>query len=126
MLKKEVASTSNGGGEGREQKDVTGYRQSLVQTLHQCSVRFASVAPAVVPLVGVASLSSFYLLLLSCLISLSLSLSLQLLDFLSDSDEGTAEDVLAFVREAIQQYPRLKGNVVGRLLDVFGVIKSVK
>lgn len=123
VLKKEVASTSNGGGEGREQKDVTGYRQSLVQTLHQCSVRFASVAPAVVPLVGVASLSSFYLLLLSCL---SLSLSLQLLDFLSDSDEGTAEDVLAFVREAIQQYPRLKGNVVGRLLDVFGVIKSVK
>ena len=54
------------------------------------------------------------------------SLLLQLLDFLSDSDEGTAEDVLAFVREAIQQYPRLKGNVVGRLLDVFGIIKSVR
>ena len=53
-------------------------------------------------------------------------LLLQLLDFLSDSDEGTAEDVLAFVREAIQQYPRLKGNVVGRLLDVFGIIKSVR
>ena len=53
-------------------------------------------------------------------------LLLQLLDFLSDNDEGTAEDVLEFVREAIQQYPRLKGNVVGRLLDVFGVIKSVR
>ena len=52
VLKKEVAATSNGGGEGREQKDVTGYRQSLVRTLHQCSVRFAAVAPAVVPLVG--------------------------------------------------------------------------
>ena len=50
----------------------------------------------------------------------------QLLDFLSDSDEGTAEDVLAFVREAIQRYPQLKGNVVGKLLEVFGLIKSVR
>ena len=49
-----------------------------------------------------------------------------MLDFLSDSDEATAEGVLAFIQEAIQQYPRLKGSVVGRLLDVFGVIKSVK
>lgn len=99
VLKKEVASTSNGGGgEGGDQKDVTGYRQSLVRTLHHCSVRFSIVAPAVVPL---------------------------LLDFLSDSDEGTAEDVLAFVREAIQRYPQLKGNVVGKLLEVFGLIQSV-
>ena len=50
----------------------------------------------------------------------------QLLDFLSDSDEGTAEDVLVFVREAIQRYPQLKGNVVGKLLEVFSLIKSVK
>ena len=49
----------------------------------------------------------------------------QLLDFLSDSDEGTAEDVLVFVREAIQRYPQLKGNVVGKLLEVFGLIKNV-
>ena len=53
VLKKEVASTSNGGGgEGGDQKDVTGYRQSLVRTLHHCSVRFSIVAPAVVPLVS--------------------------------------------------------------------------
>lgn len=98
VLKKEVANTSNGGGEGGDQKDVTGYRQCLVRTLHHCSVRFSIVAPAVVPL---------------------------LLDFLSDSDEGTAEDVLVFVREAIQRYPQLKGSVVGKLLEVFGLIKSV-
>ena len=51
VLKKEVANTSNGGGEN-EAADVAGYRQSLVRTLHSCSIRFASVAPAVVPLVG--------------------------------------------------------------------------
>ena len=50
VLKKEVANTSNGGGEN-EVGDVAGYRQSLVKTLHSCSIRFASVAPAVVPLV---------------------------------------------------------------------------
>ena len=50
VLKKEVANTSNGGGEN-EIGDVAGYRQSLVKTLHSCSIRFASVAPAVVPLV---------------------------------------------------------------------------
>ena len=58
VLKKEVASTSNGGGESVDQKDVTGYRQSLVRTLHHCSIRFASVAPAVVPLVSCAPTSS--------------------------------------------------------------------
>ena len=58
VLKKEVASTSNGGGESVDQKDVTGYRQSLVRTLHHCSIRFASVAPAVVPLVSRAPTSS--------------------------------------------------------------------
>ena len=56
----------------------------------------------------------------------SSSFTPQLLDFLSDSDEGTAKNVLAFVREAIQQYLQLKGNVVGKLLEVFSLIKSVK
>jgi len=97
VLKKEVANTSNGGGEN-EVGDVAGYRQSLVKTLHSCSIRFASVAPAVVPL---------------------------LLEFLSDSDEATANDVLVFVREAIQRYPQLKANVVAKLLEVFGQIKSI-
>lgn len=98
VLKKEVANTSNGGGEG-DTGDLAGYRQSLVRTLHSCSIRFANVAPAVVPL---------------------------LLDFLGDSDEATAEDVLVFVREAIQRYPTLKANVVAKLLEVFREIKSVK
>lgn len=54
MLKKEVASTSNGGASSEgasEAGDMAGYRQSLVRTLHSCSIKFPSVAPSVVPLV---------------------------------------------------------------------------
>ena len=50
----------------------------------------------------------------------------QLLEFLSDNDEGTSGDVLMFVREAVQRYPQLKPNVVGKLLEVFCYIKSVR
>ena len=58
VLKKEVASTSNGGvsSEGAsESGDMAGYRQSLVKTLHSCSIKFPSVAPSVVPLVCLLS-----------------------------------------------------------------------
>lgn len=53
MLKKEVANSSNGnsGEASTDMKDLASYRQCLVRTLHSCSIRFTSVAPAVVPLV---------------------------------------------------------------------------
>lgn len=56
----------------------------------------------------------------------SIWISIQLLEFLSDDDEGTSGDVLVFVREAVQRYPQLKPNVVSKLLEVFSHIKSVK
>lgn len=59
ILKKEVTSSSgNGeGGRGGDEADVSSYRQALVRTLHACSVKFATVAPSVVPLVNPPSLS---------------------------------------------------------------------
>ena len=51
ILKKEVSSSSSTTSE-LEVGDLTGYRQALVKTLHACSVRYASVAPSVVPLVS--------------------------------------------------------------------------
>ena len=64
--------------------------------------------------------------LVGTVVTVKESLPIQLLEFLSDSDEPTAEDVLVFVREAIQRYPQLKGNVAAKLLEVFPQIKSVK
>ena len=58
VLKKEVANTSNGGASSEgvgESGDLAGYRQSLVRTLHSCSIKFPAVAPSVVPLVSILS-----------------------------------------------------------------------
>ena len=51
VLKKEVMNSSNGGSNA-DSSDMANYRQCLVRTLHSCSIRFNSVAPAVVPLVS--------------------------------------------------------------------------
>lgn len=54
VLKKEVVNSSNGnsGESNVDNNELASYRQCLVRTLHSCSVRFTSVAPAVVPLVS--------------------------------------------------------------------------
>lgn len=56
VLKKEVMSSSNGhsGDSSVDNNDLSSYRQCLVRTLHSCSIRFTSVAPAVVPLVCIS------------------------------------------------------------------------
>jgi coatomer subunit beta len=97
ILKKEVTSSNDGSSETEEASDLSSYRQALVKTLHACSIKFASVAPSVVPL---------------------------LLEFLSNGDNDTSEKVLMFVREAVQCYPELKPAIVTRLLEVFNSIQS--
>lgn len=64
VLKKEVISSSINGNSGEsnvDNTDLASYRQCLVRTLHSCSVRFTSVAPAVVPLVSItANMDTFF------------------------------------------------------------------
>ena len=55
ILKKEVTNSSGNGDNGAS-SDIASYRQCLVKTLHACSVKFASVAPSVVPLVSICLL----------------------------------------------------------------------
>ena len=59
VLKKEVVKTNN----AMEHEDTGKYRQLLVRTLHQCSVKFADVASTVIPVVCQMCLS--YLMCLS-------------------------------------------------------------
>jgi len=54
VLKKEVIKTN----EAVEQEDASKYRQLLVRTLHQLSVRFPDVAPNIIPVVSTKSLYS--------------------------------------------------------------------
>ena len=48
VLKKEVVKTNN----AVEHEDTGKYRQLLVRTLHQCTVKFPDVAATIIPVVG--------------------------------------------------------------------------
>ncbi|ESO00164.1 hypothetical protein HELRODRAFT_101151 [Helobdella robusta] len=95
VLKKEVMKTNS----SSEHEDSGKYRQLLVRTLHQCSVKFPDVAATVIPM---------------------------LIEFLSDNNELAACDVLVFVREAIHRFEQLRPTIINKLLDTFSSIKSVK
>ncbi|XP_067946901.1 coatomer subunit beta-like [Watersipora subatra] len=95
VLKKEVIKTN----EAVEQEDANKYRQLLVRTLHQCSVRFPDVAPNIIPV---------------------------LMEFLSDTSELASQDVLVFVREAVQRFHNLRPIVLNKMIEVFPAIKNIK
>ncbi|XP_058814070.1 coatomer subunit beta [Topomyia yanbarensis] len=82
-----------------EHEDTGKYRQLLVRTLHICCIKFPDVAATVIPV---------------------------LVEFLSDSNELAAADVLIFVREAIQKFPHLQLLVIEKLLEAFPAVKSSK
>ncbi|KAL9873721.1 coatomer subunit beta isoform 1-T1 [Glossina fuscipes fuscipes] len=80
-------------------EDTGKYRQLLVRTLHSCSIKFPDVAGNVIPV---------------------------LVEFLSDTNELAAADVLIFIREAIQKFPSLRNLIIGHLIEAFSQIKSSK
>lgn len=84
--------------EGAED-DSGNYRQLLVRTLHTCCVKYPDVAPSVVPM---------------------------LTEFLGDTNEQAALDVLLFVREAVLKFSALKGVILEKLLENFHTIRNVK
>lgn len=49
-----------------------------------------------------------------------------LTEFLSDSNEQAATDVLVFIREAIQKFPNLRTLITEKLIETFSSIRSVK
>lgn len=49
-----------------------------------------------------------------------------LAEFLSDTNEQAAADVLIFIREAIQKFPSLRGLITDKLIESFPAIRSVK
>lgn len=82
-----------------EQDDSGNYRQLLVRTLHSCCVKYPDVAPTVVPM---------------------------LTEFLGDTNEQAALDVLLFVREAVLKFTSLKAVIIEKLLENFHTIRNVK
>jgi len=82
-----------------EQEDTGKYRQLLVRTLHSACIKFPDVASTVIPL---------------------------LMEFLSDTNELAAMDVLIFVREAMSRFDYLRPIIIEKLLETFSVIRGVK
>ncbi|OCH95747.1 coatomer protein [Obba rivulosa] len=75
------------------------YRQLLIQSIHVCAVKFSEVAASVVH---------------------------ALMDFLGDSNNPSALDVVAFVREVVEKFPPLRGTICEKLIQTLREIKSGK
>ncbi|KAG8811073.1 coatomer subunit beta [Serendipita sp. 399] len=75
------------------------YRQLLIQSIHVCAIRFSEVAASVVH---------------------------AMMEFLSDSSNSAAVDVIAFVREVVEKFPNLRQSIVEKLLATIPEIKSGK
>ncbi|KAG7558210.1 hypothetical protein FFLO_02863 [Filobasidium floriforme] len=75
------------------------YRQLLIQSIHTCAIRFSEVAANVVHV---------------------------LMDFLGDSNNPSAVDVVAFVREVVEKFPKLRAEIAEKLISTFSDIKSGK
>ncbi|OBZ68501.1 Coatomer subunit beta [Grifola frondosa] len=75
------------------------YRQLLIQSIHVCAVKFSEVAASVVH---------------------------ALMDFLGDSNNPSALDVVAFVREVVEKFPLLRATICEKLIQTLGEIKSGK
>ncbi|KAF9516542.1 hypothetical protein BS47DRAFT_1380944 [Hydnum rufescens UP504] len=75
------------------------YRQLLIQSIHVCAIRFSEVAASVVH---------------------------ALMEFLSDPTNGSAVDVISFVREVVQKFPELRKSITQNLRETLGQIKAGK
>jgi coatomer subunit beta len=75
------------------------YRQLLIQSIHVTAIKFSEVASSVVH---------------------------ALMDFLGDSNNPSALDVVAFVREVVEKFPALRQSICEKLTHALGEIKSGK
>ncbi|CEP18471.1 hypothetical protein [Parasitella parasitica] len=94
FLKKELSKTQDDAYEKN-----TEYRQLLIQSIHNCAIKFSEVAANVVHV---------------------------LMEFLGDSNNPAAVDVVAFVREVVEKFPGLRESILEKLLDTFADMKSGK
>lgn len=77
----------------------TEYRQLVIKTLHACAVRFSEVAGDVMH---------------------------ELMNFLGDSNNPSAVEVIAFVREVVERFPNLRDDILAKLIRSFPEFRSGK
>jgi len=94
LLKKELSKTVD-----QEYEKNAEYRQLLIQSIHQCAIKFSEVAASVVDL---------------------------LMDFIADFSNTSAVDVISFVKEVVEKFPKLRPAIVARLVDTLSEVRAGK
>lgn len=75
------------------------YRQLLIHAIHSCAIKFSEVAASVVDL---------------------------LMDFITDQNNSSAVDVIAFVKEVVEKFPNLRADILQRLMTTLSEVRSGK
>lgn len=75
------------------------YRSLLVHSIHQCAIKFSEVAASVVGL---------------------------LMDFIADFNSASAVDVITFVKEVVEKFPKLRPSIVERLVSTLSEVRAGK
>lgn len=75
------------------------YRRLLIHSIHQCAIKFSEVASSVVEL---------------------------LLDFIADFNATSAVDVISFVKEVVEKFPKLRPTIVERLVSTLSEVRAGK
>lgn len=83
----------------QEYEKNTEYRQLLIHSIHQCAIKFSEVAASVVDL---------------------------LMDFIADFNNTSAVDVINFVKEVVEKFPKLRPAIVHRLVDTLSEVRAGK
>lgn len=75
------------------------YRSLLIHSIHQCAIKFSEVAASVVEL---------------------------LMDFIADFNNASAVDVINFVKEVVEKFPKLRKRIVERLVSTLSEVRAGK
>lgn len=75
------------------------YRSLLVHSIHQCAIKFSEIAASVVGL---------------------------LMDFIADFNSASAVDVISFVKEVVEKFPKLRPSIVERLVNTLQEVRAGK
>ncbi|KAJ0424762.1 adaptin N terminal region-domain-containing protein [Aspergillus carlsbadensis] len=94
LLKKELAKTVD-----EQYEKNNEYRQLLIQSIHNCAIKFSEIAASVVDL---------------------------LMDFIADFNNNSAVDVISFVKEVVEKFPKLRASIVDRLVSTLSEVRAGK
>ncbi|KAL2871997.1 coatomer subunit beta [Aspergillus lucknowensis] len=94
LLKKELAKTVD-----EQYEKNSEYRQLLIQSIHNCAIKFSEIAASVVDL---------------------------LMDFIADFNNNSAVDVISFVKEVVEKFPNLRASIIDRLVSTLSEVRAGK